>query len=76
MNYNYGEIYRYLIAMTPKEEDKYYMKNELDYSEDISTKKIKFVKKIDAIKLIYATGNKMGLYVYYFNYNNRNELFF
>jgi len=61
MNYDNNEIYRYSITMTPPEEDKYYLKEELDYSEDNSTSKIKFMKKIEAINLMYEVGKQLGL---------------
>jgi len=47
--------------MTPPEEEKYYLKEELDNSEDSSSSKIKFMKKIEAINLIYEIGKQMGL---------------
>ena len=62
MNYdNNIEIYRYSMTMIPPEEDKYYLKKELDNSEDTSSSKIKFMKKIETVNLIYETGKQMGL---------------
>jgi len=58
---NNNEIFRYSMTMTPPEEEKYYLKEELDNSEDSSSSKIKFMKKIEAINLIYEIGKQMGL---------------
>lgn len=61
---NNNEIFRYSMTMTPPEEEKYYLKEELDNSEDSSSSKIKFMKKIEAINLIYEIGKQMGFPYY------------